>query len=77
MADAATPSTPAGKAGESDTDRKLREQVEKLLARPAATSTGSVQLADGRRLDYGVERRLRAGGGRRLRRRRAASRRRP
>ncbi|WP_425260771.1 S10 family peptidase [Rubrivivax sp. RP6-9] len=54
MADAATPSPPAGKAGESDTDRKLREQVEKLLARPAATSTGSVQLADGRRLDYGV-----------------------
>ena len=54
MADAATPSTPAGKAGESDTDRKLREQVEKLLARPAANSTGSVQLADGRRLDYGV-----------------------
>lgn len=50
MADAAAPAKPAN---ESDADRKAREQVEKLLARPAATSDGSVTIA-GRRLDYDV-----------------------
>jgi carboxypeptidase C (cathepsin A) len=38
---------------ESDTDRKARERVEKLLAQPAAESTGSVTLG-GRSFDYTV-----------------------
>ncbi|MFY9513499.1 MAG: peptidase S10, partial [Rubrivivax sp.] len=51
MADAAA--TPAKPSNESDADRKAREQVEKLLARPAATSSGSLTIA-GRQLDYDV-----------------------
>ena len=34
--------------------KRQREQVEKLLARETTRSTGSVTLADGRRLDYDV-----------------------
>ncbi len=48
MADA-NPSKPP----ETDADRKAREQVEKLLARAAAESTGSVQIG-GRSFDYTV-----------------------
>jgi len=47
MADA-----PAAKdADPKETDKKLRERVDKLLARPAADSRGSITLG-GRRMDY-------------------------
>lgn len=50
MADAAKPAAPAN---ESDADRKARERVEKLLAQPAAESSGTLAVGD-RRLDYAV-----------------------
>ncbi len=59
MADAApaasdkTADKTATNPGGSEADRKARLRVEKLLAQPAAQSTGSVQLA-GRAFDYDV-----------------------
>ncbi len=52
MADAA-PATPTPTAPEKDAARRLRDQVDKLLARPAAESTATVTLG-GRTLDYRV-----------------------
>jgi len=43
MSDATTPPAPAGAAAD-DAERKARERCEKLLARPAATSTGAVTV---------------------------------
>jgi carboxypeptidase C (cathepsin A) len=37
-----------------EADKKLRERVDKLVAQPASTSTGSIELG-ARRLDYAVE----------------------
>jgi len=51
MADAAPAKTPA--ATEADADRKAREQVEKLLARAAAESSGSVNIG-GKSFEYTV-----------------------
>lgn len=39
---------------ESAADKRQREKVEQLLVRPPALGSGSVTLADGRRLDYGI-----------------------
>lgn len=52
-----TPATAAdGKPTDStDTARKLRERVERLLARPAVSVDDSVRLVDGRRLHYTVK----------------------
>ncbi len=50
MADA----TPAASTPPSDEAKRLREHVDRLLARPAAASSGSISL-DGRRLDYRVQ----------------------
>ncbi len=51
MADAA-PTTPS--APDADTAKRLKEQFDKLLARPTAHSSGSVTLG-GRRHDYDVQ----------------------
>ena len=52
MADA-TPAAPAT-APDADAAKRQKEQFEKLLARPAANSTGNVTLS-GRRFDYDVQ----------------------
>lgn len=44
----------AGHDGESAADKRQREKVEQLLARAPALGSGSLVLADGQRLDYGV-----------------------
>jgi carboxypeptidase C (cathepsin A) len=44
----------ADKPAADDKKNREREQVDKRLAQSAVTSTGSVTLADGRRLDYQV-----------------------
>src|SRR5689334_13330834 len=45
--------TPA-KPEDKEADKRQREKVEALLARTPALGQGSVTLADGRTLDYGV-----------------------
>ena len=52
MADVAPAKVPAAST-ESDADRKARERVERLLARPASESSGSLAIG-GRTLDYQV-----------------------
>jgi len=52
MVDASPPKAPA--TIETDVDRKARERVEKLLARPVAESSGSLTIA-GRAFDYIVK----------------------
>jgi len=52
MADA-TPATPSPASPDKDAARRLKDQVDKLLARPAAESSASVTLG-GRVLDYRV-----------------------
>lgn len=42
------------KPQDADADKRQREKVEQLLARAPALGSGSVTLAGGRRLDYGV-----------------------
>jgi len=49
----AEPTPPTNEAEKDKTARQLRDTVDKLLARPASESQGSVTIG-GRRLDYGV-----------------------
>lgn len=42
------------KDGDKEADKRQREKVEQLLARAPALGQGSVTLADGRKLEYGV-----------------------
>lgn len=39
---------------DADADKRARERVDKLLARPAVTASGRVTLASGAQVDYGV-----------------------
>ena len=53
------PDTPASETADKnketqDTDKKMRERVDKLVAQSAAESSGSIELA-GKRLDYTVQ----------------------
>ncbi len=47
-------SEPESPKPDADADKRARERVDKLLARPAVTASGSVTLASGRQLDYGI-----------------------
>jgi carboxypeptidase C (cathepsin A) len=53
MADTPNAAAPATPAAEPDVAKRQKEHVEKLLARPAAESSGSVTLS-GRPFDYAV-----------------------
>lgn len=54
MADAtAAPASPASPAGDTDAAKRQKEYVEKLIARPAATSNGAITLG-GQRMEYTV-----------------------
>ena len=48
------PEAPEVGTDAKEADKKLRERVDKLVAQPASTSTGSIELG-ARRLDYAVE----------------------
>jgi carboxypeptidase C (cathepsin A) len=48
------PEAPEAGSDAKEADKKLRERVDKLVAQPASTSTGSIELG-ARRLDYAVE----------------------
>jgi hypothetical protein len=54
MADTTATETADPSKDTKDTDRKMRERVDKLVAQSAAESTGSIELA-GQRLDYVVQ----------------------
>ena len=39
---------------DADADKRARERVDKLLARPVVLGSGKVTLASGRQVDYGI-----------------------